>query len=268
MIGPRRAALAAFLTMVSPGSSWGSGAAAQAIENTKNTCHAAALAQERRWAIPRGLLAAIALAETGRWDRAKRASFAWPWTVTARAQGRHFATKAAAIHHVRALRTEGVSNIDVGCMQINLGYHGQAFSDLDQAFDPATNVAYAARYLRQQRQAAGSWIEAAGRYHSATPEYGHAYRRRITELWDGLGRAVEPVPVPTTRTARPDRTIDHARMTRLAEAFRDRRPIRPEAASPWPAWRNGDADAFARLAAMRRARLGAERKRRLHGPAS
>ena len=38
--------------------------------------------------------------------------------------------------------------MDVGCMQVNLYHHAHAFSSLDNAFDPQSNVDYAARFLR------------------------------------------------------------------------------------------------------------------------
>ena len=54
-----------------------------------------------------------------------------------------------AIAAVKALQARGVRSIDVGCMQINLSYHPHAFRDLDQAFDPHANAAYAERFLTQ-----------------------------------------------------------------------------------------------------------------------
>ncbi len=84
---------------------------------------------------------------------------------------------------MRRLSARGVRNIDVGCMQVNLRYHPDAFASIEAAFDPATNVAYAARYLMSLNQATRSWSQAIGRYHSATPERGLAYRRKVEKLW-------------------------------------------------------------------------------------
>ena len=74
--------------------------------------------------------------ESGRWDAEAQASFAWPWTVTAEGRGRYLPSKAEALAEVRQLRARGLTNIDVGCMQVNLFYHPDAFDDLNQAFDP------------------------------------------------------------------------------------------------------------------------------------
>ena len=40
---------------------------------------------------------------------------------------RFFSSKAAAITAVRKLQADGVRNIDVGCMQVNLKYHPKVF---------------------------------------------------------------------------------------------------------------------------------------------
>ena len=52
-------------------------------------------------------------------------------------------SKADAIAFVKRLRKRGVSNIDVGCVQINLHYHADAFANLQDAFDPRRNAGYA-----------------------------------------------------------------------------------------------------------------------------
>jgi len=108
---------------------------ANAME-THNICASAIGHTERDHKIPNDLLTAIAQTESGRWDGDREAVFAWPWTVTNGPDGRFFPTKAEAIAHVRALQARGIRNIDVGCMQINLHHHPDAFTDLAQALTP------------------------------------------------------------------------------------------------------------------------------------
>jgi hypothetical protein len=134
--------------------------------------------------IPRHLLAAIALAESGRKHPTLGKRMPWPWTVMAEGQGRYLPTKEAAIQEVRELQARGIGNIDVGCMQVNLYYHPDAFFSLEQAFDPASNVAYAGRFLRSLFEDSGAWDEAAGRYHSATPELKDPYRDKVVQIWN------------------------------------------------------------------------------------
>ena len=102
----------------------------------------------------------------------------------AEGQGRYLSSKLEAINEVRALQARGVRNIDVGCMQVNLYHHADAFFSLEQAFDPAANVAYAAQFLRSLFAGSGSWQEAAGQYHSATPELKIPYRDRVVQIWN------------------------------------------------------------------------------------
>ena len=102
---------------------------------------------ERERGIPKDLLTAISLAESGRWDNVNRETHAWPWTVTSGENTWRVDTKTEAIKRVEALRGAGVTNIDVGCMQINLHFHPDAFASLEQAFDPIRNARYAGSFL-------------------------------------------------------------------------------------------------------------------------
>lgn len=147
-------------------------------------CAAAVSAHESAHGIPEQLLTAISYAETGRYDRKKKAYFAWPWTVTAEGKGSFFPTKEDAISFVRKLQMSGIKSIDVGCMQINLYHHAKAFDSLDEAFDPDKNVGYAAKFLKGLFKENKSWITSAGYYHSQTPFYFERYRARVLERWE------------------------------------------------------------------------------------
>lgn len=166
------------------------GACADAIANA-----------ERAERIPAHLLAAIARAESGRYDAVSRQTRPWPWTVMAERKGRYFETKRQAIAAVRALQRRGVSNIDVGCMQINLRHHPDAFASLQQAFDPGANAAYAATFLAALHTETGSWERAAGRYHSATPKYNRPYRQKIMRLWAEERGGATPVVAEVEKTS-------------------------------------------------------------------
>ena len=56
-------------------------------------CKAVTKKQEFVSGIPRDLLSAISLAETGRWNPKSRTMYPWPWTVTWGGKGRYFANK-------------------------------------------------------------------------------------------------------------------------------------------------------------------------------
>ncbi len=150
-------------------------------------CSTAIAAAEARHGLPPGLLGAIARTESGR----PIASFgdvrAWPWSIDADGQGLFFDSKDAAVAWARQGLARGVKLMDVGCMQVNLQMHPEAFRSIEDAFDPQANAEFAARYLRQlQAEAGGDWNVAVGLYHSHTPELAAAYRDRVAQVGAGI----------------------------------------------------------------------------------
>jgi hypothetical protein len=151
-------------------------------------CERAITAAEQAHAIPGQLLGAIGRVETGRQD-AQGKWRPWPWTINAEGVGSFFETKAQAIAAVRTLQARGVVSIDVRCMQVNLMHHPTAFANLDQAFDPASNADYAARYaarfLQRLYAQTNDWTQAAAQYYSSTPALAADYRRKVMNVWAG-----------------------------------------------------------------------------------
>ena len=150
---------------------------------TAALCAAAAEQAQAAYRMPPKILTALSIAETGRWHAADRVSLAWPWTVTSGTYARYLANKESAIAEVERLQARGVRNIDVGCMQINLRYHPDAFASLEDAFDPDINARYAAAFFMELHEETRSWTRSIERYHSATVERGRAYRRKVEQLW-------------------------------------------------------------------------------------
>ena len=171
---------------------------------------------ERELRIPRQLLYVIAQVESGRWSESAQGVVAWPWTVMAEGRGKYLPTKTAAIREVKRLRGRGVRSVDVGCLQINLMHHPDAFSSLDEAFDPAANVAYGAKFLRSLQIENDSWVKAVGNYHSKSPARHHSYRTKVLVRWlkDRQNRAVtvEAAAAKTEiRAARPATPLSELR---------------------------------------------------------
>ena len=149
-------------------------------------CTAGLAAAEARHDTAPGLAAAIAKAESGRPVPPLPGVQPWPWAVNADGAAMYFESKPAAVAWTRLALARGVRQIDVGCMQINLQSHPNAFHDLDDAFDPAANTDYGARFLRQLRDdAGGNWYEAVGYYHSRTPVLASDYRARVAAIAAG-----------------------------------------------------------------------------------
>ena len=133
--------------------------------------------------MPPKILAALSLAETSRWHAGGKVLLAWPWTVTSGTYARYLRDKASAIAEVERLQAKGIRNIEVGCMQVNLCYHPDAFATLEDTFDPDTNAMYAAGFFVDLQEDTRSWTRSIERYQSATLERGRAYRRKVEKLW-------------------------------------------------------------------------------------
>jgi len=217
----------------------------QGFENNQKVCVAQTREQERKRRIPEHLLTAISHVESGRWSPLHKANVAWPWTVTSGGAGRFFDSKQEAMAEVEFLMTEGVRNIDVGCMQINLHYHADAFDTLSDAFDPAQNTAYAASFLSKLKTSSNSWMDAAGTYHSSTPDKKAYYQSKVRASWNtqrGETQVATVMPsTPRTASQSPPLEIDYARMNRLNAAFKQRVSTDPIASDKVGRVKNRDA---------------------------
>lgn len=185
-------------------------------------CHHAVTAAEELTGIPQDLMRAISLVESGIFLPEAGGRVAWPWTVMAQGRGRYFRTREDAVEAVRGLLKAGVANIDVGCMQVNLQYHGLAFSSLEEAFDPVTNVAYAASFLLDLKNRHGNWDKAVRHYHSATPARNQPYRRKVrAEL------------VALRKDGKPMSAADHTRLASQYAPDRDGQDSQPLGKAPY-----------------------------------
>ncbi len=150
-------------------------------------CLDAVAAAERAHGTPPGLLGTIARVESGRPLPPSGRLQPWPWTIDADGQGYFFDSRDAAVAWAKQGLERGVRAMDVGCLQVDLQQHPEAFATLDQAFDPGANAAYAARFLRALHDgpADGNWFTATGYYHSQTPELAAQYRDMVTAVAAG-----------------------------------------------------------------------------------
>ncbi len=158
-----------------------------------DACARAIAAAEQNSGLPPGLLGAIARVETGR--RTPTGGIQpWPWSFNAAGEGRYMGSRAEAVAEVQARQAAGTRSIDIGCMQINLLHHPDAFPSVDAGFDPETNVRYAVRFLRSLFARTGDWAAATGQYHSGTPERAMIYHLRVNAALTGQGFSPGPAP--------------------------------------------------------------------------
>ncbi len=140
-------------------------------------CYQAISRASAQMGVPRDVMLAISLTETGKKIGGKVQP--WPWTVNMEGAGVWFETPGEALAYVNARYATGSRSFDVGCFQINYRWHHQHFRSIEDMFDPDINALYAAKFLRQLYDETGSWAKAAGFYHSRTPEFAQRYSKRF-----------------------------------------------------------------------------------------
>jgi hypothetical protein len=158
-------------------------------------CTSALRRSEQRYHLPPALLQSIAKVESGRPITSPDDVRPWPWAIDADGTGLYFDSKVAAIAWMRD-HAASHSFVDVGCMQVDLHYHPEAFASMDDAFDPEANADYAARLLvaLHDGEAGGSWDAAVGLYHSHSALLAAEYRDRVamlgSDIWHGTLKGV------------------------------------------------------------------------------
>jgi hypothetical protein len=153
-------------------------------------CEAAIDAAEAAAKLPARVLTSIALRESGRVDPDTGRVRPWPWTINYEGAGHFYASKDEAIAAVQQIQAGGGQSVDVGCMQVNLQQHPEAFLTLDDAFDPQRNATYAARFLTSLFASLSDWGTAIAAYHSRTPGIGEPYRDQVVATWNPKDPAV------------------------------------------------------------------------------
>jgi soluble lytic murein transglycosylase-like protein len=125
-----------------------------------------------RYDIPLAVFYAVGLNETGWKGRLQ------PYSMNIDGRAVASATLADALVRFHKAKAAGARMIDIGCMQINHHYHAEKFTSLEAMFDPAQNIDYSARFLRELRQREGTWTMAVARY-NAGPDNNPAQKRYV-----------------------------------------------------------------------------------------
>ena len=138
----------------------------------ENVCEREIAAAARDEDIPLGVLYSVGLTETG------RRGLLQPYALNIEGKSVFSQSLDEALLEFNRARRSGKKLIDLGCMQINVFYHGQEFSSVAAMFEPQANVRYAARFLKKLREREGNWTMAVARYH-AGPNNNPAQKRYI-----------------------------------------------------------------------------------------
>lgn len=119
----------------------------------RGACLHAAQAAERNYAIPQGLLVAMAVSESG--------LHAYALSISGRA---HFPNDLATAR--RLLAGGRGRSVMAGCMQVNAGVHARG---QEWPLDPVRSSDWAAAELRRHYDSTGTWANALRRWHGGTP---------------------------------------------------------------------------------------------------
>jgi soluble lytic murein transglycosylase-like protein len=133
----------------------------------------------RVYNIPLGVLYAVGLSETG------RKGVLNPYALNIDGKTVLAADLRGAVARFAEAKSNGAKLVDLGCMQINHRYHGEKFASVEAMFNPARNVDYAARFLKELRAREGNWTMAVARY-NAGPNNVVAQRRYICSVIGSL----------------------------------------------------------------------------------
>ncbi len=158
-----------------------------------NACEREMARAAEKHGIPLGMLYSVGLTETGRGDSLR------PYALNIEGRSVYEIGKQEALARFQRARQEGAKLIDLGCMQINHHYHARNFASAEEMLDPAKNVEYGARFLKELYAREGSWTMAVARYH-AGPDNDAAQKKYVCRVianmvatgfgeWTGEARA-------------------------------------------------------------------------------
>ncbi|MFJ4346332.1 transglycosylase SLT domain-containing protein [Pseudomonas sp. NPDC089401] len=143
----------------------------------------------RQAGVPASVLYAVALQESG--ISIRKRHLPWPWTLNIAGKGHYYATRIEACRALLSARQHtSAKRIDVGLMQLNLGYQQRYYQQPCELLDPTRNLTAAARILRQHRRAGENWMPSIGRYHrpaggAPAARYRRSVAGRLNQLTPG-----------------------------------------------------------------------------------
>jgi|GEM_PF-2781716 len=128
---------------------------------------------EKKHGIPENLLTAIAHVES------KTSKYA----VNAKGRAYFFNTKEEAARFIRSMQDQGVTNFNIGYMQLNYSAHRKRFKSIEDMLELKNNIEYAAKLLKAHYRQTGSWDEAVHLYKSGARESTQKYKNLVYSIW-------------------------------------------------------------------------------------
>lgn len=97
------------------------------LRATTPDCEVLAAEASRQYGMPEGLLVAIARTESGI-ARGQTEVRAWPWTANVQGESHYYDSRQEMQAHLDRVIGADISNVDIGCMQLNYHWHGDRFA--------------------------------------------------------------------------------------------------------------------------------------------
>ena len=134
----------------------------------------------RHYDLDPALLFSVALTESKKYLD-KRSVSPWPWAFNSPEGSFYAPSYEAAVEYLDGLLSRyEPRQIDVGIMQINLGWQGYRVSDYFDLLDPDINIGVGAAVLREALDSCDDRLLGVGRYHHwANEKKSRAYGTRV-----------------------------------------------------------------------------------------
>ncbi len=129
---------------------------------------------EEEYNIPKNLLAAVAMVESGQ----------KPYAVHSRGRARYFKSHADAVKYVSEQAQKG-GNLYLGAMQLCFKSHKTKLKSIERALNPYHNIRFAAELLTSLYKKHGTWFDAVKYYNASSRRV--SYTKRVMAIW-GLSR--------------------------------------------------------------------------------
>lgn len=140
---------------------------------------------EKKYRIPRDLLYAISIHEAGK-PHSYNLSIVWPWSLHINGKAYYLKNGRSSLRFVKKQISRGITNIDIGCMQINFKYHSKNFKSISHMINPKYNIEYASKFLLSKYKKTRSWKKAVSQYHSHNVPLGSKYADKIFRIYKNM----------------------------------------------------------------------------------
>lgn len=118
-----------------------------------------------------------------------RRALPYPWTLNVKGQGKRYNTYEEALVALKWFVSNGLTSVDIGCMQVNWRWHGARLQTLERALEPYANIDAGAQILRAEYAVTRDWFKTAMQYHAGVITASN--RQRATDYANSVFNRLE-----------------------------------------------------------------------------